>query len=79
MRLIAEQSVAFAALVGLSNGLLFDVNQTCLDIKGNVSSSSAVITTPRESACLPTNVLRLYSRAGVSSFLTKHDARNCLT
>lgn len=46
MRLIVEQSVALAALVGLARG--FGVDQTCLDIKGNVSSSSDVIISPRE-------------------------------
>lgn len=37
-------SIAIAALVGATNG--FEVNQTCLDIRGNVSSSSAVIISP---------------------------------
>lgn len=46
MRPNSWSSVAVAALVGLAEG--FGVNQTCLDIKGNVSSSSAVITSPRE-------------------------------
>ncbi|KAH8774423.1 hypothetical protein F5883DRAFT_412574 [Diaporthe sp. PMI_573] len=44
MRLSTERSIAIAALVGLAQG--FWTNQTCLDIKGNVSSSSDVITSP---------------------------------
>lgn len=46
MRPDSLPSVALAALIGVAKG--FGVNQTCLDIKGNVSSSSAVITSPRE-------------------------------
>ncbi|KAL2274187.1 hypothetical protein FJTKL_03591 [Diaporthe vaccinii] len=44
MRHIIRPSIAIAALVGATNG--FGVNQTCLDIRGNVSSSSAVILSP---------------------------------
>lgn len=47
MRLFTKQSLAIAGLLGLAQG--FGADQTCLDIKGNVSSSSAVITSPRES------------------------------
>ncbi|KAG8157918.1 hypothetical protein KVR01_012190 [Diaporthe batatas] len=44
MTLITQQSLAIAALVGLANG--FGLDQTCLDIKGNISSSSDIIISP---------------------------------